>query len=678
MMGDILLLEPAYKNKYPPLGLMKLAYYHRHVRGDYVRFAKGRLPEAYQGKKWDRVYVTSMFTFEWAETVRTIEYALEIVKEKKNVFVGGIAATLLPDKIMEETGVTPITGLLNENGLLGYEDSGVIDTITPDYSILDDIREQYVYPYHDAYFLYATKGCGMRCGFCAVQTLEPEYVPYIDIKTKIEQISTRFGPKKDLLLIDNNVLRSECFDQIIDDIKSAGFIKGATYLNPKTGKTVARYVDFNQGLDANLLNEHKARRLGEIALKPARIAFDHVEDQQKYERAIRLCVKHGVATLSNYILYNSETFTGKGTTYAADTPEDLYHRMRFTVDLQDSINCEPSTTKPVSIFSFPMRYIPLGDRRRGYIGSNWSKKYLRAIQCMLIPTQGKGMVSKKFFLAAFGLDVDDYMEILAMPESLIVARGHFVEHKKGESECERNERLRIWEQNRKQWGEWKRLFRMLGEEKDEFLTNINRPLVPEVLLGLKSHLQQKLYLHYLTDNRILQLLGKFDPKSPTAALMKLYITEEFPVFYQRLVEILASSKTSNAGADYAFYRFFGPEGFKDLIHHIWLRSEDKEDRLRSLALVFCKEPQLCRYLQMSRLYLRYCTIDILSKEQKDEAMSALLGLDTESVRLVLRKNYAAMTEHVLAQSQDTMGHQMLAHTVHELISQVRGLLGEVV
>ena len=38
----VLLVEPDYKNKYPPLGLMKLATYHRN-RGDNVRFFKGEL-----------------------------------------------------------------------------------------------------------------------------------------------------------------------------------------------------------------------------------------------------------------------------------------------------------------------------------------------------------------------------------------------------------------------------------------------------------------------------------------------------------------------------------------------------------------------------------------------------------------------------------------------------------
>ena len=366
-MANILLIEPNYKCKQPPLGLMKISYFHKNIMHDYVRFTKGGLPSELAGTKWDRVYVTSLFTFEWKATIEAIEYAKTLVDSIDKVSVGGIAATMLPKQIYEETGIMPVCGLL---GLPGDE---CIDQIVPDYSMLDDV--DYVYPFNDAYFLSATKGCGNKCGFCAVQTLEPTFVPYIDIREKIRAIDEEFGPKKDLILMDNNVLRSPRFNDIIDDIIAAGFAKGATYKNPRTGKVVQRYVDFNQGLDALFLNEAKAKRLGEIALKPARVAFDHIEDRDIYERALRLCAKNGITELSNYVLYNSEDFGGKGKKYHADTPEDLYDRMRITLDLKDEINSElPDDCEKVAAFSFPMRYIPLSAHERGYVGSMWNAK----------------------------------------------------------------------------------------------------------------------------------------------------------------------------------------------------------------------------------------------------------------------------------------------------------------
>ena len=53
----------------------------------------------------------------------------------------------------------------------------------------------------------------------------------------------------------------------------------------------------------------------------------------------------------------------------------------------------------------------------------WNAKYLRAVQRMLVPTQGKGVCSRSFFEADFGKSSDEFVRYLSMPERLIASRG---------------------------------------------------------------------------------------------------------------------------------------------------------------------------------------------------------------------------------------------------------------
>ena len=87
---DILLIEPGYPNKYPPLGLMKLAAYHGPFgRGDRVTFIKGECKDVLN-RAWHRVYVTTLFTFEWKRTASAIDFAICAAgSQSERVFVGG-------------------------------------------------------------------------------------------------------------------------------------------------------------------------------------------------------------------------------------------------------------------------------------------------------------------------------------------------------------------------------------------------------------------------------------------------------------------------------------------------------------------------------------------------------------------------------------------------------------
>ena len=672
-MSNILLIEPAYRNKYPPLGLMKISYFHKHILHDYVRFTKGKLPEAMSGMHWDHIYVTSLFTFEWAKTIEAIEYAKTLVDDISHVTVGGIAATMMPEQFYEATGIMPVCGLLNEPGKLGLPGDECIDQITPDYSILDDI--DYKYPSHDAYFLSATKGCGNKCGFCAVQTLEPKYIPYMDIKSKIAAIDREFGPKKDLLLMDNNVLRSAQFNQIIDDIIEVGFGKGATYVNPKTGKQVRRYVDFNQGLDAMFLNEKKAARLGEIALRPARIAFDHIEDLPTYERALRLCAKNGITELSNYVLYNSEDFGGKGQKYAADTPADLYNRMRITLDLRDDINQNLPEEKHVSAFSFPMRYIPLSAHERGYIGSKWNAKFLRAVQCMLIPTQGKGVGSRSFFEADFGKDADEFVRFLCMPEKLIAARGKFIEGGRGKTKETKEQlvlRRSIWEKNQRKIAEWNRLYDLLGKEKEAFISAIgDNEFLPEKVLSLGTDIQKQLYLHYLTVPRQLSLLGMINPDSPVCSVIKEYVTKAHPDLYQDMLEAVTSRDSQQKYFFANFIKFFGRNGLQDILNRI-ARFDFKCDKLLLKWASICKNESIFYVdFELIRVYLRFVETKALAGQIHQDARQAILDMDMPKLALILNDNLATFEKAVLKSIEQENGHALLKACVDTIFDNIQ-------
>lgn len=672
-MKKILLIEPKYKNKYPPLGLMKIAAFHKNVLHDYVRFTKGELPPVFANTKWDHVYVTSLFTFEWTVTIEAIEYAKTLVDSIDQVTVGGIAATMLPEQIYEETGIKPVCGLLNESGKLGLPGDECIDQIVPDYSILDEI--DYKYPFRNAYFLSATKGCGNKCGFCAVQTLEPTFIPYMDIKERIKKIDKQFGPQKDLLLMDNNVLRSPKFNQIIDDIIKAGFGKGATYVNPKTGKEVRRYVDFNQGLDAMFLTEDKAKRLGEIALRPARIAFDHIEDRGIYERALRLCAKYGITELSNYVLYNSEDFGGKGHQYSADTPADLYNRMRITLDLKDDMNkCLPDGSK-ISTFSFPMRYIPLSAHERGYVGSKWNAKFLRAVQCMLIPTQGKGVGSRSFFEADFGKNSDEFVRYLCMPDKLIAARGHFSEsssrgRRKGETKEEIALRKSKWEKNQRRINEWNRLYDQLNNNVEPFISLIeDNEFLPEKLLGISSDLHKKLYLLYLTTPRIVALLGMIEPASPTYTLLKEYIMVEFPDIYKDIVEFVCSSTLQSPFKN--FLSFFGQEGMHDILNNLSDNDYDADKQFQRWNLI-CKKNGIGYVdFELIRVYRRFVDINVFNTCDHQKAQNAIQTMNMLNLALVLEQNFEAFKQNVSAMNDQELGQKLLNNTSEAIFKNIQ-------
>ena len=150
-----------------------------------------------------------------------------------------------------------------------------IEDLIPDYTILDQIT--YKYPVWDAYFAYASRGCIRKCSFCVVPKLEGAQRDTESLTALVAGIAQRYGEKKDLILMDNNIVASPRFHQIIAEIRDLGFTPGAKFTRGRV--PVQRRVDFNQGVDARILCKDTGylRELASICIKPLRIAFDHWE-----------------------------------------------------------------------------------------------------------------------------------------------------------------------------------------------------------------------------------------------------------------------------------------------------------------------------------------------------------------------------------------------------------------
>ena len=418
-MKNILLIEPRYRNKYPPLGLMKLSTYHKN-NGDRVLFIKGE-PLSVLYENWDRIYITTLFSFEWNNISKSIDFGIKASgNNPKKVFVGGIAASLMHDEFVKEPrwkGIRFISGLLTqpppqalqlriENQDFGLNDfsSPPIEYMTPDYSILDDI--DYIYPVRDAYFGYSTRGCVRKCHFCGVPKLEGAQVEMPPLEKLVNGVIQKHGEKKDLLLMDNNVTASTRYKEIIAEIVDLGFHSGAK-LN-RNGKRIQRRVDFNQGVDARILSKSPMflREMSKICIDPLRIAFDHLGARKVYEISVRMAADNGLNSLSNYMLYNFK-----------DKPFELYARMKLNIDLNEELG--------LKIWSFPMRYQPVTFKDRSFIGDHWNNYYLRSFQIILQATHGVVGHSSSFFEFAFGKNTDDFLQILSLPHRFIFNRRHY-------------------------------------------------------------------------------------------------------------------------------------------------------------------------------------------------------------------------------------------------------------
>jgi hypothetical protein len=342
-----LLVEPVAKTPYPPLGLMKISSMlkRRHRGCEVFQTVGNSIPQGLYTPKL--IYITSLFTWDADKVVESILYYKRKFPNAK-IRVGGIAASLIPDYFHEKTGIKPHIGLLK-----------TAESYAPDYSMNFGRKIK-------SSISFTSRGCVRNCKFCNVRTLEPDFY----VKNNWEKDIDDNLPA--ITFWDNNWLSSPNIESDCGKLNKIG-----------------KRVDFNQGLDARLFDDDRAKLLSTINLNPIRFAFDDIRYEESILKAIRLAKKLFSSEIRVYVLYNFK-----------DTPEDFFHRINL-------LNKE-------GVLAFPMEYREASPSKTKFPGKHWNTHLLRALKLSLLFYYRRGMIteSRKSFTSFYGKTPKQFIDKL--------------------------------------------------------------------------------------------------------------------------------------------------------------------------------------------------------------------------------------------------------------------------
>ena len=321
---NVLLVEPDYYSKYPPLGLLKLASYHRSY-GDRIQYVRGMTSDV---NKPDSVEITSLFTYSWKPVHDAIDYYHKLFPGAQ-INVGGIYATLMPNNIRSNFPFVKI-----HLGLFPKAENQM-----PSYDILKWVDK---WKDWDRSIVFTSRGCIRKCQFCVVPKVEG------GMRDEKPSIMSLIHPyHKKVTIWDNNFLASPYAKYMLKELVDYGI-----------------EADFNQGLDARLMDEETAGLLSDVKSKSIHMAYDWPWEGPYIRKAIDLLGSAGYKkkNLIFYMLYNFwDEQHRKG-----DTPDDFLLRLKNLMTWGASV--------------YPMRFIPLDSlTRTGYVSPLWAHDKLEMI-----------------------------------------------------------------------------------------------------------------------------------------------------------------------------------------------------------------------------------------------------------------------------------------------------------
>ena len=268
------MVEPDYYSTFPPLGLLKIAAYHRDIGDNVLPLVKGqKVPK----EDPDLIYVTSLFTYSWREVHKAVHFYKDYFPNTK-VWLGGVYASIMPEHAATSGADYVHKGIFEK-----------AESYSPAYDMLEK-------PWNGS-IIFSSRGCIRNCRFCAVPKIEGKSSRLEDsIKKFVSDEHTR------IIFFDNNILGARNWRNIFDELIEIG-----------------KKVDFNQGLDARLITSESAEKIVQLKMDKIRIAYDSKSMGKLIERGVKHLKNAGISPrkIFAYTLFN---FT--------DTPKDFFERVR--------------------------------------------------------------------------------------------------------------------------------------------------------------------------------------------------------------------------------------------------------------------------------------------------------------------------------------------------------------
>ena len=258
---------------FPSLPLMKLsAYYKNKYKNCTVKLIDSFF------ERFDIVYCSKVFNLPAITKIPQLPQSL-LANE---IYMGGTGFAIFDTNNKEH--------YIKENDL-----PHDIEHTYPDYGLYPELTK-------DTAFGFLTRGCPNACGFCVVSKKE-------GLKSVHSYYLSEFWHgQPNIKLMDANLLACDNAEELLMEL----IMSNAN-------------IDFTQGLDARLVDEHTAGLLSKLKIKMLHFAFDIMQHESRIIRGLRLFSKHSTTNSRNRKVY---ILTNYNTTHAED-----WYRVKKVIEL---------------------------------------------------------------------------------------------------------------------------------------------------------------------------------------------------------------------------------------------------------------------------------------------------------------------------------------------------------